>query len=61
MMLEGKIIESRKVVENCQVHVAQIQQKAIKKTKIMVRKSQKLAASQAREELDWLFVLNKSI
>ncbi len=55
-----KVVESRKVVENRQVRAAQIQQKATKKTKTMVRKGQKLAALQAREELDWLFGSDKS-
>ena len=39
---------SRKAVENCQVRAAQIHQKATKKTKTIVRKGQKSAASQAR-------------
>ena len=56
-----KVVESQKVVENHQVRAAQIQQKATKKTKIIVRKSQKLAASQAREELDRLFASDKSM
>ncbi len=55
-----KVVESRKVVENRQVRAAQIQQKATKKTKTIVRKSQKLAASQAREELDRLFASDES-
>ena len=55
-----KVVESRKVVENHQVRTAQIQQKATKKTKTIVRKSQKSVASQAREELDRLFASDKS-
>ena len=60
MTRKQKVVKSQKVVENHQVRAAQIQQKATKKTKIIVRKSQKLAASQAREELDRLFASDKS-
>ena len=55
MTQKRKAVESQKVVENHQVRAAQIQPKAIKKTKTIIRKSQKLAALQAREELDRLF------
>ena len=60
-MRKQKVVELWKVVENRQVHAAQIQQKATKKTKTIVKKSQKLAALQAREELNWLFASDKSI
>ena len=49
------------MVENRQVRTAQIQQKATKKTKTIVKKSQKLATLQAREELDRLFASDESI